>query len=60
MADVIHYWRQALDCARRATEATDGEERGLLFEMSETWTNLAIVKADVKKQAAEWTIRTLH
>jgi hypothetical protein len=61
MADVIHYWRQALDCARRAAEATDEEERGLLFEMSEAWTNLAVVEADVTKQAAaEWTLHTLH
>ena len=61
MADVMHYWRQALDCARRATEATDEEERGLLFSnMSEAWTNLATVEADVTKQAAaEWTLHTL-
>jgi hypothetical protein len=61
MADVMHYWRQALDCARRATEATDEEERGLLFEMSEAWTNLATVEADVTTQAAaEWTLHRLH
>ena len=61
MADPIPYWRRALDCARRATEATDEEERALLFEMSEAWTNLAVVEADVTKQAAaEWTLHTLH
>ena len=61
MADAIHHWRQVLDCARRATKATDEEERDLLFEMLEAWTNLAVVEADVTKQAAsELTVRTLH
>jgi hypothetical protein len=60
MADAIHYWRQALHCARIATEATDEEERKLLFEMSVAWKNLAVVEADVMKQvAAEWTLHTL-
>jgi hypothetical protein len=32
-----------------------------LFEMLEAWTNLAVVEADVTKQAAsELTVRTLH
>ena len=44
MADPIHYWRRALDCARKVTEATDEEEKALLFEMSEAWTNLAVVE----------------
>lgn len=60
MADAIH-WRQVLDCARRATKATDEEERDLLFEILEAWTKLAVVEADVTKQAAsELTVRTLH
>jgi hypothetical protein len=61
MADAVHYWRQALDCARRATETADEDERKLLFEMSEAWTNLAVVEADVSKQAeAEWALPTVH
>jgi hypothetical protein len=61
MAGAFHYWRQALDCARRATESTDQEERALLFQMSEAWKKLAVVEADVAKQAAaEWTLHTLH
>ena len=51
----------SLDCARRATEATNEKDRELLFQMSEAWTNLAAVEADVSKQAeAEWPIPTLH
>jgi hypothetical protein len=61
MAQAVHYRRQALDCARRAAETTDEEERNLLFEMSEAWTNLAFVEADVRKQAAaEWTPPTMR
>jgi hypothetical protein len=61
MAGVTYFWRQALDCARRANEATDEEERSLLFEMSQAWKNLAVAEADVTKQAAaEWTPHTLH
>jgi hypothetical protein len=61
MAGVTYFWRQALDCARRANEATDEEERCLLFEMSQAWKNLAVAEADVTKQAAaEWTPHTLH
>jgi hypothetical protein len=61
MRQAIHYRRQAIDCARRASETNDQEERNLLFEMSEAWTKIASVEADVKRQAAaEWTLRTLH
>jgi hypothetical protein len=61
MADAVHRRQRALDCARRAAESTNEEERSLLFEMSEAWTKLAFVEADVTKQAAaEWTLRTLH
>ena len=47
-----HYWRQALHCARSAAGVTDEEERDLLFEMSEAWTDLAAVEAGVTEQAA--------
>ena len=61
MADAIHYRQRALDCARRAANSTDEEERNLLVAMSKAWTKLALVDADVKKQAAdEWTLHTLH
>ncbi len=61
MTDEVHYRQRALDCARRAADSTDEEERKLLFEMSAAWTKLAFVEADVRKQAAaEWTLHTLH
>jgi hypothetical protein len=61
MGQAVHYRRQAIDCARKATETTDQEECNLLFEMSEAWTKIASVEADVKRQAAAvWTIHTLH
>ena len=61
MAEKTHYWRQALDCARRATETQDLEERDLLFKMSTAWRHLAAVEADVTKQAEmEWAVHTLH
>ena len=46
---------------RYALLATSARWRGLLFEMSEAWTNLATVEADVTTQAAaEWTLHRLH
>jgi hypothetical protein len=61
MAEVVYYWRQALDCARRATESSEQEERCLLLEMSEAWKKLAFVEADVAKGVtAEWTLHTLN
>jgi hypothetical protein len=40
------------NCARSAAGATDEEERDLLFEMLEAWTDLVAVEAEVTKQAA--------
>jgi hypothetical protein len=58
MAEAVYYWRQALDCARRATESSDQEERCLLLEMSGAWKKLAFVEADVARGVA--AERTLH
>jgi hypothetical protein len=61
MTNPLSYRLRALDCARRAREATDREEQQLLFQMAEAWSKLAAVEADVSRQAdAEWGSPTLH
>ena len=65
MGSSREYWQHAQECARWAAEAKKKDEHDLYLEMAKAWTHIALVDADVVRQARQASSerigkRTLH
>jgi hypothetical protein len=65
MGSSREYWQHARECARWAAEAEKKDEHDLYLEMAKAWTHIALVDADVVRQARQASSerigkRTLH
>jgi len=45
------YRSYAKECARRAAQAKNEDERSALLEMARAWTHVALVERDVTRQS---------
>jgi hypothetical protein len=41
------YWLYARECARAAAEADQNDDKDVLLQMSQAWTNIALLADDV-------------
>jgi hypothetical protein len=53
MGSSREYWQYARECARWAAESKAKEDQDVLLQMAKAWTNIALVEADVVKQAKD-------
>jgi hypothetical protein len=53
MGSSREYWQYARECARWAAEAKKRDEQDLYLEMAKAWTHIALVDADVIRQARQ-------
>jgi hypothetical protein len=53
MGSSREYWQYARECARWAAEAKAKEDQADFLEMARAWTNIALVEADVARQAKD-------
>ena len=53
MGSSREYWQYARECARWAAESKAKEDQEALLQMAKAWTNIALVKADVDRQAKD-------
>ena len=51
MSTLSDYRQYAHECARRAAEAKDDQDRRTFLEMAKAWTRVALVEQDVTRQS---------
>lgn len=51
MASFRQYLEYAHQCARRALETDNGEEKQTFIDMAEAWDHIALIEHDVSKEA---------